>query len=197
MTEASPDEPAPASPSPTNPKEKINRRSLFRKTLLGGAMLGLGGFALQQSSGYALDPARLAALKVLGMKEAVVLDAVAARMLRGDDGEAPSPASLDTTGWIDGWLSRQPAWIQRDIRQLLGALEHSPPFLDRIFSRFSKASGEQQDAILEAWASSGISLRQQGFTALKGLCVMAYYRSPETWPLIGYDGPLIKSQSPK
>jgi len=78
-------------------------------------------------------------------------------------------------------------------RALVGLyLEHSPPLTDFVFSRFTRASGEAQDKVLKAWSESRIDLRKQGFAALKGLCMVAYYRHDETWALLGYDGPLVK-----
>ncbi len=44
--------------------------------------------------------------------------------------------------------------------------------------------------VLERWSTSRLEIRRQGFQALKGLCMMGYYQQDQTWPALGYEGPL-------
>jgi hypothetical protein len=55
----------------------------------------------------------------------------------------------------------------------------------------------QKDASLEAWLTSRLALRRIAFLALRNLAFLGCYSQPETWPLIGYQGPLIeRSEKP-
>lgn len=181
-------------PQESSQESGSNRRQFLKRGLFGSMLLGFGGLCAYQSSGYSVPAEILQRLKVLSGKEYLVLSAATERLLRAGDERGPSASKLGVATWIDGYLSRQSPWVQRDVKMLLNALEHSPPLMDRVFSRFSKASGEQQDAILDGWARSRLELRKQGFNALKGLSVMAFYRHPESWPEIGYGGPMVKNQ---
>ena len=37
---------------------------------------------------------------------------------------------------------------------------------------------------------SRLELRRLAFLGVRNLCFLGYYSQPETWPLIGYQGPL-------
>lgn len=176
-------------------KEGLSRRALLKRGLFGGLILGMGGVFAYQQSGYELSKDKADSLKVLNAKEFLVLQAIAARVMAGDEEGTPGPEELGVAEWIDGYLKRQSPWVQKDFRMLLNAIEHAGPMMDFEFSRFTRMSAAAQDRVLGNWARSRLSLRKQGFSALKGLCVMAYYRHPKTWDLLGYDGPLVKKQS--
>ncbi|MDF1661114.1 MAG: gluconate 2-dehydrogenase subunit 3 family protein [Planctomycetota bacterium] len=175
--------------------EGLSRRSLLKRGLFGGLILGMGGVFAYQQSGYELKKEKAEALKILGAKEFIVLQAIAARVLASDEDGAPEANEVGVVEWIDGYLHRQSSWVQKDFLMLLNAIEHAGPVMDFQFSRFTRMSAKQQDKVLGNWARSRLGLRKQGFSALKGLCVMAYYRHPKTWDMLGYDGPLVKKQS--
>ena len=66
-----------------------------------------------------------------------------------------------------------------------------------VSKRFSRMTDAQKDASLEAWMTSRLALRRMAFLALRNLALLGYYSQPETWPLIGYQGPLIeRSEKP-
>lgn len=181
------------------PSPGPSRRALLKRGLFGGLLLGAGGLFAWQTSGY-IVPAEVAArLEVLSGKEWLILRAAAARILRDDPepGElaAPTPDELGVADWIDGWLSRQSGRIQSDVKLLLNALEHSPPLLELVPSRFTRADDAARDRILAGWMRSRLAVRKQGFHALKGLCLMGYFRHPSSWPMIGYGGPMVRAES--
>jgi hypothetical protein len=39
--------------------------------------------------------------------------------------------------------------------------------------------------------TSGLALRRMGFFALRNLALLGYWSQDETWPLVGYAGPLL------
>jgi hypothetical protein len=71
-------------------------------------------------------------------------------------------------------------------------LEWSPLLFDLRPSRFTKLSPIQQDATLRSWMGSRLALRRTAFLGLRNLCFMGWYSQPEVWPLIGYQGPLLR-----
>lgn len=186
---------SPSDDKSSQPTKGISRRSLLKRGLFGGLILGMGGVFAYQQSGYELGKETATTLKILGVKEFLVLQAIAARILASDEDGPPEAREVGVVEWIDGYLDRQSPWVQKDFLMLLNAIEHSGPIMDFQFSRFTRMSTTQQDKVLGNWARSRLSLRKQGFSALKGLCVMAYYRHRKTWDLLGYDGPLVKNQS--
>jgi hypothetical protein len=74
----------------------------------------------------------------------------------------------------------------------LALLEWSPLLFDLRFSRFTRLAPADQDATLRSWMTSRLELRRTGFLGLRNLCLMGWYSQPEVWPLIGYQGPLLR-----
>ena len=54
---------------------------------------------------------------------------------------------------------------------------------------FTQLDAAGQDATLDGWRRSRISVRRTAFQALHGLCMGSYYASPETYAAVGYPGP--------
>lgn len=57
--------------------------------------------------------------------------------------------------------------------------------------RFSQMSLERRTCTLESSATSMFALRRLVFRALTGLVMFVAADRPESWPMMGYDGPLI------
>ena len=55
----------------------------------------------------------------------------------------------------------------------------------------------EKDASLEAWMTSRLALRRLAFLALRNLAFLGYYSQPDTWPLVGYQGPSSKKRRPR
>lgn len=163
----------------------LTRRGLLRRAAGVAALVGLGG-AAWAVRGYRLDPARAARLRCLTALELVVLEAAFARVLDGLDADAPAEAAA----WVDGWLSRRPAWAQREVRALIVGLELAPPAAIGRLGRFTRLAPEAQDRVLRAWETAPVPLLRHAFAGLKGLAVMGAYGRPATLAAIGYDGPL-------
>jgi len=175
----------------------IDRRRFLRRTLLGAALLGVGGTVLRHLSGYRLDRATAERLRVLSPKEAIVLSAVAARMLAADQPGAPSPDEVGVVPAIDGYLAGLPEALSSDVRALLQLVEHSPLLFAARPARFTHLDAAAQDAVLAGWESSALDVRRRGFTALKSLCVLGYYGDPRTHAILGYPGPLVPTAAPQ
>jgi hypothetical protein len=165
---------------------RISRRRFLRRTLAGAAALALGGTALRHLGGYSLDARTAAALRVLSPKEAVILGAIARRLLAPDGDDAPAVDDLDVVPAIDRYLGEMPPELVADIRALLHLVEHAPSFLSLHLSRFTRLGATAQDEVLSSWASSRLDFRRQGFAALKSLAAIGYYGDARTFSLIGY-----------
>jgi len=165
----------------------ISRRRFLRTSLLGAAALGLAGVVGRHLSGYSLDGATAARLRVLSPKEYLILSAIARRVLASDGPDAPEADLVEAALHADAYLEKVPRALTGDVRSLLQLFEHTAT----AGSRFTHLPPERQDAVLLAWQSSRFALKRQGFQALRTLCFMGYYRDPRTWPLLGYSGPML------
>jgi len=156
------------------------RRAALKYGLFGAGLLtwaGLGRRAL--ASGSALEADQRA-----------VLLAAALRITPGGDG-APDPRALDLGPRFDATLAPlHPADVE-EIGLLLTLLDSALVGLlfDLRPRGFVDSPPEVQDAILEAWRTSGLTVRKKGFKALHNLCSAVYWGCAETWAYAGYAGP--------
>jgi hypothetical protein len=60
------------------------------------------------------------------------------------------------------------------------------------FSRFTRLTPDEQDASLRGWMQSRIALRRTAFLALRNLAMLGWYAQDESWPSVGYSGPLLR-----
>lgn len=177
--------------------QAIDRRHLLTKGLWGGALLSLGGlgFLLGRSS-RELSPrlpvgdASGAGPPVLDGTERAVVEAIARRLVPAS---APFP-SLEEARVVEGVefaIAALSPDVQRDLRRLLRLFENG--LTNFLFGGrtlpFTRLGPEVQDAVLEEWRLSALSVRRTGYLALRTLVMAAYYASPTTWPAIGYAGP--------
>lgn len=173
------------------PDPAISRRRFVRLGVGGAVVLGLGGTLAYQTSGYEIPDAVRARLYALTPKEYIVVSALAARILRRDADDLPLPEEVEAAISIDLFVARMDAANRRDLLRLLHALEHVLPLSAGVFSRFTRASGEEQDRVLRTMEASSQGILRGAFVALKSLCALAYFSHPLTWGAIGYDGPLV------
>lgn len=169
----------------------LTRRRFVRLGVGGAAVLAAGGLFAYQTSGYEVPAATAARLYALSPKEFLIVSALAARVLRRDADDLPLPEEIDAAFSIDLLVARLDRDDRRDLLRLLHALEHVLPLSAGVPSRFTRASGEDQDAVLRSMSTGSVELLRGAFDALKSLCVMAYFSHPATWGAIGYDGPLV------
>ena len=78
---------------------------------------------------------------------------------------------------------------------LLRLIEYGPFFFELRFSRFTAMEDEEKDASLRGWMESRFEVRRMGFLALRNLAFLGFYSDDKTWPLIGYQGPLLAPRS--
>src|SRR5690606_3685845 len=124
-------------------------------------------------------------------ERAVLLDVVA-RMV--DTGEPGAPAVGDTRALetIEALCLRLPAETTAPLPALLRLVEWGPLLFEGRFARFTALDPSAQDAHLAGWMRSRFGWRRLGFQALRNLAMLGYWSQEETWPLIGYRGPLLQ-----
>jgi hypothetical protein len=172
----------------------VPRRGFLKKGLLGGALLVVGGGA-----GVALRSTRLGTpprvpLQLLSPAQHAVLEAIAARVVPGDGAPTwPSANAVDCAGKIDRLLALAHPAVGADFKQLLGLFENGLAglFMHTGWSPFTRLSPAQQDARLEAWRTSKLTLLRSGYQALVRLVHATYFSSPEVYPFVGYPGPPV------
>jgi hypothetical protein len=173
------------------------RRRLLRTMILGGALAVVGGaVARLRTSHYPIDAATAARLTVLRPWQYVVVRDVARRMLAPDEaGSVPSPDDVGVAEFADGYLAKLEPALRHDFLRMLVVVEQLAPLSAGFWHRFTELSPEEQDRVLSSLESSVSHQLRAGFQALKGLVMMGYYRSPATFSLIGYRGPLIDTDT--
>jgi hypothetical protein len=178
---------------PSNkPRAKLPRRHLLTGVV--GAALAICGaaVAIARTGGYALPPGHR--LAVLAPWQVVVVQHAARRIAAPDreaDASIPTVDDLDIATFVDGWMGRMPARLRRDLGRFLVYLEHVAPIGVGLFARFTRLDPREQDRVLASLERSSSDLLRAGFDGLRSLVLMGYYRAPQTWRLIGYDGPLV------
>ena len=128
--------------------------------------------------------------------EREVLTQVVERMV--ETGEPAAPAVRDT-GAIDAidalCLSLDPG-VTAPLPALLRVVEWGPLLFDGRLARFTSLGAADQDTALASWMQSRFAWRRAAFLALRNLALLGYWSQDATWPLIGYQGPLI-GRSPR
>ena len=181
--------------APTSTTTSRSRRSILRVGLWGSALLGASAIIGRSLSGYVLPPG-VVRPSTLSDKELLVLAAAVQRLVATDGPDAPSPDGLALASWLDSYLAGLDAPLRRDLRALLHLLEHGSSLFRLRATRFTHLSPDEQDATLEDWSQSVLSVRRQGFQALRSLAFVAYYRDDRTFALLGYPGPMILPKAP-
>jgi hypothetical protein len=162
-----------------------SRRGFLRKGLFGGALLVLGGVELSLCPSKEVGAAT-APLAALDARTFQVLVAVAMRVVsvKGAD-----PVAI--AHGVDRTLSYALPETQSGMNQLLGLFENALPglLLDGRARPFTCLSPESQDAVLESWRTSRLTLRRCGYQVLRKLTLAAHYGEEASWGPVGYQPP--------
>ena len=168
----------------------LSRRRLLKFTLGAGGVLaaGVGGlFALRGSA-----PA-VTGLKVLNPQEFRTFSSLAAAAF--PPGAVPkTPADL--ARMFDGYLADEPEWGQSEAKSALVLLEFGPVLFERKLATFSQLEPVERVAHFERWGASDSELRRQVFIGFKQFLSLVFYDQPEVWPMLAYEGPLIREAAP-
>lgn len=175
-----------------NNQTRASRRRFLRLGVAGTAALAVGSALAWNLSGYEIPDGVRRRLVALTAKEYLIVKALAARILRRDADDLPTPEELHVASAIDQLVAKLDEGNRTDLKKLLHLLEHGLPWTCARPSRFTRLDGASQDVVLASMMTSRVALLRGAFDSLKSLCVMAYFKDARTWAAIGYDGPLVR-----
>jgi hypothetical protein len=128
---------------------------------------------------------------VFDAAEREILARICERMVETGEPAAPALRQTRALETIEALCRGLDAGVRRQLRLALRLFEYGPFVFDWTFARFTRMSDAECDASLTAWMTSRLALRRTAFLALRNLALYGYYSQPETWPLVGYAGPLL------
>jgi hypothetical protein len=158
------------------------RQNLRRRSFLLGAV-ALSTSASFVLSGCATPPATASAdslKRLLGRLVPLVLP-------KGTPLHAASVDHVMTS--LDGILGDMDSAVLSDLEMAVTLFEYGAGLTTGRFSRFSTLSDTEATAVLDEW-QNGSSLQRGIATVFKKLVYLAYWRDPETWPAVDFDGPV-------
>lgn len=170
---------------------RATRRGFLR--LAGGAAAPGGLAQLRALPAGATAAAAVASTpRFFSDPEREILTRIVERMV--DTGEPDAPAVRDTRALdvIDVLCRTLDPALTAPLPALVRLVEWGPLLFEGRLARFSSLDAAAQDAHLTGWMHSRFGLRRLGFLALRNLALLGYWSQDETWPLIGYHGPLLR-----
>jgi hypothetical protein len=168
------------------------RRGFLR---LAGATASLGALAqLRTLPAAAVTAEAQPGASFFSPTEQEILTQVVERMIDSDQPGAPRVRDTATVATIDALCGSLDPSITRPLPALLHVVDYAPFVFELEWRRFTHMTPSEQDASLEGWMRSRLALRRTAFLALRNLSFLGYYSQEETWPLIGYAGPLLRTK---
>ena len=168
----------------------MQRRTLLKLGLTSAAALVVAGGAaswLLQPGLQAGGRLSLAGREVFLAVGCGVLD----KSLPQEEG-LRQPALDGLLNRIDTLVQALPPHAQAELSQLLSLLASAAGrhALTNLSQPWPQASIAELQQALQAMRLSALALRQQAYSALHDIATTAYFADLETWPLLGYPGPL-------
>ncbi len=108
----------------------------------------------------------------------------------------PSIAEGDPAGGdvlpdaLDDFVRHLEPAKQRQLGMVLTIFDLSA--FPRYGRRFASLSPERRARFVEGWMTSRIAARRVIFRSLRVLCGLLYFQDSRSWPLVKYDGPMVK-----
>lgn len=170
----------------------MKRRTFLKRGLAGGALLLVAGVGVALIPGdRSLRPTGV--LHVFSPTAFSVLAALAARVLKGT-----SANPVEIAMRVDSAVRRAPPETGKDLESALLLLENALPglLLRGSPKPFSLLDADAQDRALIGWRDSRLVLLRGAYQGLRKLCLAAHYATPQSWPEVGYGGPLITKAEP-
>ena len=121
-----------------------------------------------------------------------ILTQVVERMVASGEPDMPRVRDTRAVATIDALCASLSPDLTGPLPALLSLVDWAPALFELRFARFTKLSPDEQDASLRGWMQSRIGLRRMGFLALRNLAMLGWYAQDESWPAVGYAGPLLR-----
>lgn len=172
------------------PGLRATRRSFLR---LAGGAAALGGLAqLRALPAAAIGAAPAGGARFFADREREILTQIVERMVDTGEPGAPLVRGTRTLDTIDGLCRTLDPSVTAPLPALIRLVEWGPLLFDGHLAAFSSLDDAAKDAHLAGWMRSRFGLRRLGFLALRNLSLLGYWSQDESWPLIGYQGPLLR-----
>ena len=120
----------------------------------------------------------------LGPGSRKVMEALVDTIIPSDGPERPGAVEVNLVDRMLEFLGPFP-FAARGFVLLCWSWEFCP-LLTLRFARFSRLLPAQRTAVLEKFEQGGFS-RRWSFILFKSVIMASFYRSPDIWPLIGYE----------
>jgi hypothetical protein len=165
-----------------------------RRGFLGlvGSSSALASLASLRALPAAANPAASIPPHFFGPRETEILTHVVERMVDTGEPGAPPVRETRSIATIDALCVSLDPGATAPLPTLLRLVEWGPLLFEHRFARFTQLDASAQDAALAGWMRSSLTLRRMGFYALRNLALLGYWSQDETWPLLGYAGPLLR-----
>ena len=182
-------------PRESSPAGRLTRRGFLR---LGGATAALAGLTQIRVVPEAARAAAVATteLRFFDAQETEILTQLVERLVETGEPEAPAVRATRAVATIDALCRDLDPALTSVLPTALRLFEWGPLLFDFRLARFTRLDDASKDASLHGWMTSRLAARRQGFLAIRNLALLGYYSQPETWPLIGYAGPLLSPGEP-
>lgn len=171
------------------PEARLSRRGFLALAGSGSALAALARLPAAALAAPAAGSAPASAF--FSAYEAEILTQVVERIVDSGLPDAPRVRESAAVATIDRLCAGLDPALTEPLPALLRAVEWGPYLFDWTFSRFTALDAAGKDASLRGWMTSRFALRRLGFQALKNLSLLGWYAQDESWPAIGYRGPLI------
>ena len=171
---------------------RATRRGFLRLAGGAAALAGLAQLRALPAGAAAAAAAGAGGPRFFADREREILTRIVERMVDTGDPNAPAVRDTRAIDVIDALCRTLDPALTAPLPALVRLVEWGPLLFDGRFARFSSLDAAEQDAHLAGWMRSRIGLRRLGFLALRNLAMLGYWSQDETWPLIGYQGPLLR-----
>lgn len=171
-----------------------NRRSFLKMGGLGLVAIVGGGYVAARITDGTAEPLLESANNLTAPMQQMlhkVFDAVLHGMLPEGMEE---PLLVGSIGALDAGISGLPPAVQKELTGLLGLLTFAPArfALAGRWGGWKNASREDVSEWLTSLQHSSTDLKRLIYITMHDLATSSFYAIPDTWALIGYDGPLLE-----
>lgn len=172
----------------------MTRVSRRRFLALAGSGAALASLARVRAVPAAALVAPDGAPRFFAAAEREILTQVVERMVDTGEPGAPPVRATRAIDTIDALCAGLDPGATAPLPALLRLVEWGPLLFEARFARFTALDDTEQDRSLAGWMESRLALRRIGFQALRNLALLGYWSQDETWPLVGYAGPLLQKR---
>lgn len=168
---------------------RVSRRGFLA---LAGSGAALASLARVRAVPAAALAAPEGAARFFSPREREILTQVVERMVDTGEPGAPPVRATRAIDTIDALCAGLDPAATAPLPALLLLVEWGPLLFAARPARFTALDDAGKDRALADWMTSRLALRRIGFHALRNLSQLGYWSQDETWPLVGYAGPLLR-----